>query len=156
MSLLIFVTSLTFITIKGFCQHCHLWPGPPNILPHSGRWGQDQQVSKHGALERQQSFDFFVSRLCAISGKISNSVLMTLFQAAICRKDRLCANYHAMQKKFGKKIFNFIPKVFLQIDFQLHSKVYFASILRTYHDYPRPTTFLRMSGYSNGKWRRRR
>ena len=38
---------------------------------------------------------------------------MTLFQAAICRKDRLCANYHAMQKKFGKKIFNFIPKVFL-------------------------------------------
>ena len=36
---------------------------------------------------------------------------MTLFQAAICRKDRLCANYHAMQKKFGKKIFNFIPKV---------------------------------------------
>ena len=38
---------------------------------------------------------------------------MTFFQAAICRKDRLCANYHAMQKKFGKKIFNFIPKVFL-------------------------------------------
>ena len=37
---------------------------------------------------------------------------MTFFQAAICRKDRLCANYHAMQKKFGKKIFNFIPKVF--------------------------------------------
>ena len=31
--------------------------------------------------------------------------------AAICRKDRLCTNYHAMQKKFGKKIFNFIPKV---------------------------------------------
>ena len=31
--------------------------------------------------------------------------------AAICRKDRLCTNFHAMQKKFGKKIFNFIPKV---------------------------------------------
>ena len=63
---------------------------------------------------------------------------MTFFQAAICRKDRLCANYHAMQKKFGKRIFNFIPKVF-------------AGILQTYHNYPRPTTFLRTSGYSNGK-----
>ena len=95
------------------CQHCHLCPGPSNILPHSWRWGEDQPVPKHGTLERQQSFDFFFSKFfCANSGKISNSVLMTFFQAAICRKDRLCANYHAMQKKFGKKIFNFIPKVF--------------------------------------------
>ena len=31
--------------------------------------------------------------------------------AAVCRKDRLWANYTAMQKKHGKKSFNFIPKV---------------------------------------------
>ena len=71
-----------------------------NRFPNTVRWNDDKVL-------------IFFSRLCANSGKISNSVLMTFFQAAICRKDRLCANYHAMQKKFGKKIFNFIPKVFL-------------------------------------------
>ena len=77
---------------------------------------------------------------------------MTFFQAAICRKDRLCANYHAMQKKFGKKIFNFIPKVFsCKKIFNFMPKVFSAGILQTYHNYPRPTTFLRTSGYSNGK-----
>lgn len=32
--------------------------------------------------------------------------------AAVCRKDRLLANYTAMQKKHGKKAFNFIPKAY--------------------------------------------
>ena len=102
-----------------------------NRFPNTVRWN---------ALERQQSFDFSLSQdFVRTAAKFQILCLMTLFQAAICRKDRLCANYHAMQKKFGKKIFNFIPKVFS------------AGILQTYHNYPRPTTFLRTSGYSNGK-----
>ena len=31
--------------------------------------------------------------------------------SSICRKDRLIENYHPMQKKHGRKAFNFIPKV---------------------------------------------
>ena len=43
-----------------------------NRFPNTVRWN---------GLERQQSFDFFFSRLfCANSGKISNSVLMTFFR----------------------------------------------------------------------------
>ena len=75
-----------------------------NRFPNTVRWN---------ALERQQSFDFSLSQdFVRTAAKFQILCLMTLFQAAICRKDRLCANYHAMQKKFGKKIFNFIPKVF--------------------------------------------
>ena len=60
--------------------------------------------------------------------------------AAICRKDRLCTNFHAMQKKFGKKIFNFIPKVDTK-------RTSLPKICLSISDFPRHTTFLRRRGY---------
>ena len=168
MSLLIFVTSLTFITIEDLNStfnslYCMIAlniaifaQGHPisfrtlgagvkiNRFPNTVRWN---------GLERQQSFDFFFSRLfCANSGKISNSLLddfvsggnmqerQTLRQLP-CDAEEVWQKDFQLHSKgfFCKKIFNFIPKVFS------------AGILQTYHNYPRPTTFLRTSGYSNGK-----
>ena len=62
--------------------------------------------------------------------------------AAICRKDRLCTNFHAMQKKFGKKIFNFIPKVDKG---KLLPK--FKDLFLSTSAFVRPTTFPRRRGY---------
>ena len=60
--------------------------------------------------------------------------------AAVCRKDRLWANYTAMQKKHGKKSFNFIPKV---ISFNISHKLCNPPC--------RLTNFPRRKRFSSGK-----
>ena len=97
-----------------------------NRFPNTVRWNDDKVL-------------IFFSRLCANSGKISNSVL-----------DDFVSGGNMQERQTLRQLPCDAEEVW-QKDFQLHSKGFFAGIRQTYHNYSRPTTFLRTSGYSNGK-----